>query len=946
MGAADKFTKLAKSIGSSLMVIVGEHPTHGTVPITESEYSKIYDRKDSFTDYLPWIDFDPANEVFEFDDYINVGAMFELYSVDVDGKPAEVVEELDRNLVRALHTIPELDENPWIVQFFLNDEPIDPDRQVEEFRRYAEPSARDTKHAKVWFEELRIHYKQLRRGVFKEPVTGLPFKAKTRKVRLCFYRRAPRSDFLDSRDNPISGALSPSEELNTAVVPLIRMLEQVGVKSRRCTGKDMYEMMLPWFSPKPSGYESAYEYMEDKPYPDDEDRAIAFDLGAAVTTEAPLCPPPGAENNGVLIFNDQPQRFISIAAIDSPPTHGLMTSDQLIAGAKRLAMWDQMPENSVLSITVTIRAKFHVDSHINRLLSKTGGGSYDEDVAIEQAESAQNAMAHGRRMYSMLAGAYIRSDSMKALVTDTLEALTVMRSMGLNPTDPAADPIAGDCYLRSLPFCYDERFDRNKSMRSRLTYDSHITRLLPLFGRGVGTGNPGQIFFNRIGQNLFFDPFSVLDRKKSSHGVVFGPTGSGKSAFLTYNGLHSMAMRKPRQFYIEKGGSFDLLAKWFRRMGLSVQQYTFTPKSDISLPPYARCSEALTQIDDQAVGEEATLKFVDENPDRDDAEYSDDYDDNQRDYLGEMELSTQMMISGADEKVADNITQQDRRTIQKAIIAALREAKKNNKKHPIISDVCFQLKELHTDEDSPKRKDRIREMEESLSLWTEAIRGRFFNRLGEDWPECDATFFDMGMLTQDQNKDMLAVAVVSLVNAITGIGEKYEFDERSNEVVIDEGHIISKNAVLVKPFVFGVKTWRKLDISLQNATQNLKDYPDNAISMLNLAEWWYCLVMPKQEIEEISRFRELNSEQKSLLASSTKEGGKFTEGVVMSDDMNSLFRVVQPGLSLGLAGTDPKEKILRRRIVDEMGFTGKDAMLDAGIEAGKRITAARDGILS
>lgn len=275
----------------------------------------------------------------------------------------------------------------------------------------------------------------------------------------------------------------------------------------------MYEFMLPWFSPKPTGYESAYEYMEDKPYPDDDDRAIAFDLGSAVTTEAPFCPPPGVEHNGVLIFNEQPQRFISIAAIDTPPTHGLMTSDQNVAGTQRLALWDQMPENSVLSLTITIRAKHHIDSHINRLLSKTGGGSYDEDIAIEQAGEAQNAMAHGRRMFPMLAGVYIKSNTLKTMVSDTLEALTAMRSMGLNPTDPAADPIAGDCYLRSLPFCYDERFDSNKSMRSRLTYDSHITRLLPLFGRGVGTGNPGQIFFNRIGQNLFFDPFSVMDRK-------------------------------------------------------------------------------------------------------------------------------------------------------------------------------------------------------------------------------------------------------------------------------------------------------------------------------------------------------------------------------------------------------------------------------------------------
>ena len=204
----------------------------------------------------------------------------------------------------------------------------------------------------------------------------------------------------------------------------------------------------------------------------------------------------------------------------------------------------------------------------------------------------------------------------------------------------------------------------------------------------------------------------------------------------------------------------------------------------------------------------------------------------------------------------------------------------------------------------------------------------------------------MGILTQAQNSDMLAVATVSLVNTITGIGEKYQFEDRETEVVIDEGHIITKNPMLVKPFVFGVKTWRKVSISLQLASQNLDDYPDQAKSMLNLAEWWYCLVMPKEEIDEISRFRALNEEQKALLQSATKASKKFTEGVVMSDAMNSLFRVVMPGLALGLAGTDGDEKILRKNIIDQMGYTGRFAMMKAAVEAGRRITEARAGTLT
>jgi len=929
------------------MVAIGEYPAQGTIPITENEYAKLYEPAESFTDYIPWLDYDPEAQVFEMDDHISVGGMWELQPVDVDGKPTETIENIEKNLVRALHTLPQEEDRPWICQMFLQDEPIDPKKQVEFFRNYARSYARDTEHAKAWFEALEEHYTQLRRGVFKDPLTAIPWKAKTRKIRLLIYKKFERTDYYDSKNNPLPGTLSPSEELNNAVHPFVRMLSQNRINATRIGGKEMYDWMVPWLSPKPSGYDSAYDYLVDRPYPDENDRAIAFDLAAAVTTDSPHTMKDGSEMNGVFVFCNQPQRFISLAAIDSPPTPGLITTDRNEAGTIKPALWDQMPENSIYSLTITVKPKHQIEQHINRLLARTGGGSYDEGVSIEQANDAQKAMARGRRIYSMFAGVYVRSTNMKSHIKDTMDALTVMRSAGLNPTDPSSDPIAKDCFIRALPYCYDVEHDTQHAARSRLTYDTHITRIMPLLGRGTGTGNPGNVFFNRVGENLMFDPFNPLDKKKSSHGVIFGPTGSGKSAFLTYCGLHSMAMRKPRQFYIEKGASFELLARWFRYKGLSVKQYKFTPRADISLPPYAMMDKALKQIEEQENVDPATLNMMESDHIDEDQEWAgDDYEDDQRDYLGEMELLTQMMITGADEKTNESMTQQDRRIIQQSIIAALKNARENKKPHPLVEDICTELGVLYGKEELIERKNRIREMQESLELWTESLRGKFFNRLGSAWPECDATIFDMGILTQDQNSDMLAVAMVSLVNTITGLGEKYQFEERETEVVIDEGHIISKNPMLVKPFVFGVKTWRKLSISLQNASQNLDDYPDKAKSMLNLAEWWYCLVMPKEEIEEISRFRALNDEQKMLLQTANKESKKYTEGVVMSDDMNSLFRVVMPGLALGLAGTDGDEKMERKKIVDEMGYEGPDAMLMAGIEVGRRITSARSGVLS
>ncbi len=75
-----------------------------------------------------------------------------------------------------------------------------------------------------------------------------------------------------------------------------------------------------------------------------------------------------------------------------------------------------------------------------------------------------------------------------------------------------------------------------------------------------------------------------------------------------------------------------------------------------------------------------------------------------------------------------------------------------------------------------------------------------------------------------------------------------------------------------------------------------------------MMEWWLCLVMPKEEVEQIARFKDLTDVQRSLLLSARKEPGKYVEGVVLSDNLEALFRNVPPPLSLALAMTEKHEK--------------------------------------
>ena len=167
--------------------------------------------------------------------------------------------------------------------------------------------------------------------------------------------------------------------------------------------------------------------------------------------------------------------------------------------------------------------------------------------------------------------------------------------------------------------------------------------------------------------------------------------------------------------------------------------------------------------------------------------------------------------------------------------------------------------------------------------------------------------------------------------------EKMQHSDRPTLVVTDEGHLITTHPLLANYVVKITKMWRKLGAWFWIATQNLADFPDASKRMLNMMEWWLCLVMPKEEIDQIARFRELTPEQRTLLLSAKKEPGKYVEGVVLSDNLETLFRNVPPSLSLALAMTEKHEKAQRREIMDETGCSE----VEAAYEVARKISDTR-----
>jgi len=309
-------------------------------------------------------------------------------------------------------------------------------------------------------------------------------------------------------------------------------------------------------------------------------------------------------------------------------------------------MWDQLPKGSIFVTTIVVLPQSQIKQHCNKIIKSAGQGSPEACQAADQANRALDNIASGKWLMPAFSGLYVRGESVTELAQNSQRAINVLSAFQLRPIIPRYDPTAMDNFVRHLPMAYDYALDSAGSRATRLTYTHHIARLLPFYGRGRGTGNPGKVFYNRIGEPMLFDP--VKDRTRVAHGLIFGPTGSGKSATINYMVLHEMAIFKPRLFIIEKGDSFGLLADYLESTGFTVNKVKFSPRTDISLPPYTNAFVALEQAEVDEASLEAAVEITADDMFDAKGDVVDDSDDEMRDYLGEMELITRMMITGAD----------------------------------------------------------------------------------------------------------------------------------------------------------------------------------------------------------------------------------------------------------------------------------------------------------
>jgi len=910
-------------------------------PATVTDEQALYAVAPSFVDMLPWVEFLPDSQSLLLEDGKSVAAFFELTAIATEGREAQWLDDARDALENALQdSLDELDDNPWVVQLYAQDE-TGWDAYLRTLRDYIHPRAKGTAFTEFYLRLIEHHLRSVSRpgGLFRDhTVTQLPWRGQTRRVRMVVYRRVNGID-RGRRRRASSDAsrrdLSPEQDLTIACDRIVGGLSNAGIKARRLGAADIHAWLVRWFNPSPtmlgSSSESAERFYQLVRYPD-ENSAESLELASGTDFAQRLffSPPRSDVARGVWFFDELPHRVVVLDRLRTPPVTGHVTGETSKTGDAVNALFDQFPDDTVMCITLVITPQDKLEAHLNYLAKKSVGETLDSEQTRQDVQHARSIIGRSHKLYRGAVAFYVRGRDLDELDERTLQLNNALLGAGLQPVREHDEVAPLNSYLRWLPCKYNPARDR-RQWYTQLIWAQHVAALAPVWGRHQGTGHPGFTFFNRGGGVVSIDPLNRLDRQMNAHLFLFGPTGSGKSAALNNMLNQVTAIYRPRLVIVEAGNSFGLFADFAQRLGLTVHRVRLAPGSGVSLAPFA---DARRLVDTPAEVQTVDVDALDAS----DASSERMMErDEQRDVLGELEITARLMITGGEEQEEARMTRADRSLIRQCILDAAHQCS-SDRRTVLTEDVRNSLRRRAADNSLPEpRRTRLLEMADAMDMFCQGADGELFNRSGTPWPEADITIVDLATFAREGYHAQLSVAYVSLINAVNNIAERDQFLGRPLINVTDEGHIITRNPLLAPYVVKITKMWRKLGAWFWLATQNLDDLPAAAKLMLNMIEWWICLSMPIDEIEKIARFRELNPAQKALLRSARKETGKYSEGVILSKSTEILFRAVPSSLYLSLAMTEPEEKHERHQLMTQERITE----LQAAMRVAERMDRSR-----
>lgn len=862
--------------------------------LTAKDYKNKFNRPESVINHFMFQNYDPVNKVMQFKDGFNGGVLIEAEPISSETKTdkhlleqMEVFTEYVKNAVQERN-------NPWVTQTisYYDNNLTDTIKLFDQYNV-------DSKYKKHWRDIVTEHIKMIEsdQGVFREGEAQKPWKGKKLRVYIALYRVGNKS-----WDKTV-------EELKEAKERLFSALKSANVRHRTCLMPDYINLLLPWITPNLDQVENINDYLRDLKITDEDNASsgsekipLGFDIGDLVA-QANI----ESLKNGMWKTGDKYQAAIPINMLTAAPEVGHLTRERSIGGEKQ-SLLEMLPTGTRWVTTIIHEPQTAVKGHLANIQQAAGGNTKESDIARREANEFSEELAKKNKGYNVTHTCYLTSTSEEGLETEIKNASSILRITGLPLVDFNEDIYVTDAFIRNLPFNYDVNLDKTTTQRRNLTYADHVACLLPFYGRARGTGNAAVTLFNAGGESLTFDP--IKDRSKNAHMEIFGPPGSGKSALLNNLAMSIMGAHNARLVIVDckwPFPSFYLLAMYFESQGLKVNHIRYDAKNPVSTPPFKMIRKLFNEKGEFISAEEKDADFDDEI-----------------DILGQVSQIAETMVT--DE---EKLPKKCKTFIRRGLINAGQKTFHNEVGYPLVSDLIDALEEImdvKKDDGTFKELDDdrkiIREMTQNLELYTQGINGEIFNQPGAGFGDADVILIELAILTQPAYEEALCASFMSIIQNIQALAMDNP-DGKDTVLICDETHVVFKFRMLALYLSIVKKVFRAAGIWLWSATQDFEDVPKDFKKMINNSDWFIGLSMSKQEIETLSKFKELSEEQIEQIKGCNIEKGKYAEMVVICDEWSSVARGVYPPITLALAQTEKDERHHRFLTMKENNFTNE-----------------------
>lgn len=219
----------------------------GRRPTTMADEQALYDVAPSFVAMLPWAEYLPESQSMLLEDGASVAAFFELVPLGTEGREAAWLAQARDTLENALQdSFDELDDNPWVLQLYAQDEPSF-DQYLQTLCNYVQPRAQGTPFTEFYLRFFAHHLQAVAKpgGLFEDTtVTRLPWRGQVRRVRMVVYRRVTGAT---TRRNQ-----SPEQALGIVCDRLLGGLANAGIQTHRMDAAQIHDWLLRWFNPRPT----------------------------------------------------------------------------------------------------------------------------------------------------------------------------------------------------------------------------------------------------------------------------------------------------------------------------------------------------------------------------------------------------------------------------------------------------------------------------------------------------------------------------------------------------------------------------------------------------------------------------------------------------------------------------------------------------------------------